>query len=300
VRRLGSLLVVLGLAAAVMPVQRRVDAARAPLREHHELLYVSSPHMVRILFAGFEDIAADVYWLRAVQYFGSEHAYSERPDFSLLYPLIDITTTLDRRLEIAYRYGAIFLCEPAPMGAGRPQEGIRILEKGIAAMPLNWRLRQDLGFFTFLFLKDAPKAAEILDQASKVPGAAFWLRYMAADILASGGSRDIARRMWRQMYEQSEAPIVRQNAEERLKILDALDAVDAVGARVEEFARRTGRRPDTLEELRRTGLLPVPPVDPSGVPFDYDPATGRVSVSTRSPLWRPDQHAPRPSAPASP
>jgi hypothetical protein len=288
VGRLGPALVLVVLALAVTPVQRRVDAARAPLRAHHELLYVSSPRLLRVLFAGFEDLGADLYWLRTVQYFGSEHLYAERPDFELLYPLVDITTTLDPRLEVAYRYGAIFLCEPVPTGAGRPREGIRILEKGVAAMPLNWRLRQDLGFFTFLFLKDPPRAAAILEEASRLPGAAFWLRYMAADILARGGSRDVARRMWRQMYEQSEAPIVRQNAEQRLLILDALDGADAVAARVEEYARRSGRRPASLEEVRRAGLLRGPPVDPSGTPYAYDAATGRVSLSKGSPLWRPD------------
>jgi hypothetical protein len=286
--RLRSLSVLVGLAVAVVPLQRRVDASRAQLHAHHELLYASSPRFVRVLFAGFEDVAADVYWLRVVQYFGSERLYGQSRDFGLLFPLIDITTTLDPRLEVAYRYGAIFLCEAAPVGAGRPQEGIRILEKGVAAMPLNWRLRQDMGFFTFLFLNDVPRAAAILDDASRLPGAAFWLRSMAADMLARGGSRDVARRMWRQMYEESRAPIIRQNAVGRLAILDALDAADDVATRVEEFKKRTGRRPEGLEELRRAGLLPGAPVDSSGTPYDYDPATGRVSLSKRSPFWRPE------------
>lgn len=286
--RPGLLLALLGFAAAVVPVQRRVDAHRAPLREHHELLYVASPRFVRVLFAGFEDIAADVYWLRAVQYFGSERLYGRTREFELLFPLIDIATTLDPRLEVAYRYGAIFLCEPTPVGAGRPREGLQILEKGITAMPLNWRLRQDLGFFTFLFGRDPAKAASILEEASRLPGAAFWLRAMAGDMLLRHGSRDVARRMWRQVSEDATAPIIRQNAVVRLEILDALDAVDAIAAHVEAFTRRTGRHPESLEELRRAGLLPGSSVDSSGTPYDYDPATGRVRLSTKSPLWRPE------------
>ena len=35
-------------------------------------------------------------------------------DYPLLYPLLDITTTLDPRFNIAYRFGAIFLAEPYP------------------------------------------------------------------------------------------------------------------------------------------------------------------------------------------
>jgi hypothetical protein len=288
VRGLGPFLVLLGLGAAVVPVQRRVDAARSGLGEHDELLYLSSPRLVRSLFPGFEDLAADVYWLRTVQYFGRERLFVANPKFELLFPLVDITTTLDPRLEAAYRYGSIFLCEPRPAGAGQLQQGLRILEKGIAANPTNWRLRQDLGFYTFLFLHDAPKAAAIIEEASRVPGAAFWLHQLAADIMNKGGSRDVARRMWRDISEQAEEPSIRANAVQRLEVLDALDAADALTAQVEELAKRMGRRPDSLEELWKARLVRAPPVDASGAPYDYDPRTGRVRVSKRSRLWRPD------------
>ena len=53
-------------------------------------------------------------------------------DYALLYPLLDITTTLDPLFNIAYRFGAIFLAEAYPAGAGRPDLAIALLEKGIA------------------------------------------------------------------------------------------------------------------------------------------------------------------------
>ena len=41
--------------------------------------------------------------------------------FDGLYPLLDITTTLDPRFNIAYRFGAIFLSAKYPEGADSPQ-----------------------------------------------------------------------------------------------------------------------------------------------------------------------------------
>ena len=56
----------------------------------------------------------------------------ETPEYDLLYPLLDLTTTLDPLFNIAYRFGAIFLAEAYPAGAGRPDLAVALLEKGIA------------------------------------------------------------------------------------------------------------------------------------------------------------------------
>ena len=94
-----------------------------------------------------------------------------------------------------------------------------------------------------MFLNDAEAAARVLVEASQIPGAAFWLRPMAADLLAKGGDRESSRRMWRQMFEQAEEGIIRENARVRLQILDSLDVRDRVAAAVAEFERRQGGVP---------------------------------------------------------
>jgi hypothetical protein len=276
------------LAPAVPWLQGRIDSTLGEFRPQEEALYLWSGRHVRAVVPGFEGIAADVYWLRTVQYFGGQRAFARDKSFALLYPLVDITTALDPRLEIAYRHGAIFLSEPAPVGAGRPRDGIAILERGARALPDSWRLRQDLGFFYFLFLKDAEKASEVLSEASRIPGAAFWLKAMAADLLAKGGHREKSRRMWRQMYEQAEEGVLKANAHDRLQVLDARDQADRLTAAGADFERRHGRRPASLAELRASGLARDPILDSTGVPFELDPSSGSVTISLRSVLWRPD------------
>ena len=92
--------------------------------------------------------AADVYWIRAIQHYGGERLSTAADrNFELLFPLLDLATTLDPYFTIAYRFGAIFLSEPLPGGPGRPDQAIALLRKGHrrpageVAVPARHRLR---------------------------------------------------------------------------------------------------------------------------------------------------------------
>jgi len=275
----------LGLPLMVL-CQRQVDARLGRWGAWQQALYFWSGEQVKRLTPGFENLMADLYWLRTVQYFGAERLFSTDKRFELLEPLIEITTTLDPRLEVAYRYGAIFLCEPWPVGKGDPEAGIKVLEKGARNLPRSWRLRQDLGYFRYLFLRDAAGGAQVLLEAAKLPGAPFWLETLAGTILARGGERQSSRLVWQRMYEQAEAGILRENARYNLQRLDALDAIDALNAAAKRFAEQQGRPPREARELMAFGLDPRLLKDPTGVPFEYDPARQGFWFSKSSGMWR--------------
>ncbi len=272
-------------AAAVPWVQSRIDDRLGPFQAQQDVLYVWSGDHVRKMLPGFEAVMADIYWLRTVQYFGAQHVFARESRYELLEPLTDITTTLDPHFELAYRYGAVFLAEPWPQGAGKPDRAVALLEKGVRENPSSWRLRLDLGLLHFFFLHDAQRAAAILTEASTLPGAAPWLEAMAADVLYRAGERATSRTIWMRLYEQSEGNM-KDNADFHLKRLDALDGVDALEERVRIYESRLGKKPASLGDLLSAGLVRAFPRDPLGVPFDYDPATGRVSISRQSGLWR--------------
>lgn len=273
------------LAPLVPVVQSRIDRRLGAFAEH-EGLYLWSGEHIRRLTPGFENVMADVYWLRTVQYFGGQRAFSAKKRFDLLVPLVNITIALDPRLEIAYRYGATFLAEPWPIGAGIPEAAIALLRRGVASNPRNWKLRQDLGLFYLFFMNDPARASEILVDAASVPGAPPFLKTLAASVLVKGGERQSALLLWQQIYEQSEPGQLKDNAALHLGQLKSREAVDALNAAAAEFARRVGRPPATLDELRRSGLTAAPGVDTAGIPFAYNVSTGKASLSPSSPLWR--------------
>jgi hypothetical protein len=264
--------------------QERVDGTLGEHALREGRLYLRTPDEVRRLAPGFEGLMADLYWLRTVQYFGAQRAFGKDPHYDLLRPLIDITTGLDPRFELAYRYGAVFLSEVRPFGAGKPAEGIEVLEAGVRHLPQSWRLRWDLGSFYFVFMQDTHKAAEVLIEARRLPNAPYWLESLAGKFLM-GDDRDAARGIWRRQFETGEG-LMRENAAYHLEIIDALDQRDAIGALVARFREASGRLPRGLEELKERGLVTALPRDPSGEFFDYNEKTGDVSISRRSRLWR--------------
>jgi len=278
-------LLVLLLASAVPWIQVRIDASSG-FRAQEEILYLWSGEQVRRLCPGFEALMADIYWIRTVQYFGGQRAFAQEKRFDLLEPLVNITTTLDPKLEIAYRYGAVFLSEARPFGAGRPEAGIALLERGAQQLPRSWILQQNLGFYTYFYLRDPHRAAAAVLKAARLPGAPVWLENMAADFLVKGGERETARRIWMRMYEQSEEGPIKANARSQLQRLDALEGADILTRQVRVFVAKTGRLPGSLAELGRAGLLPFPPNDPTGIPFEYRADTGKVEIARGSQLWR--------------
>lgn len=232
------------------------------------LLYVRSPAVATRMVLSYDAIAADTYWIRALQHFGTERLSPPEHvrNYSLLYPLLDLTTTLDPYFSIAYRFGAIYLGEPYPDGPGRADLAIQLLKKGIAAQPDKWQYLQDLGFVYYWHLHDYRNAAVSFQRASELPGAPNWLQPLAAVTLAEGGHRSASRTLWQQIAK-SEEPWLRDAAILRLTQLDAMDTMDA------------------WKRAKDQGLNPPIPSDPSGTPFVPDPATGGITVSTASKIY---------------
>ena len=178
------------------------------------LLYVRAPAVARRAALGYKGFAADVYWIRALQHFGEEHLAppSHVRTYALLYPLLDLTTTLDPYFSIAYRFGAIYLGEPYPGGPGRPDLAIALLNKGLASQPDKWQYMQDLGFVYYWHLHDYRAAADAFQRASAMPGAPNWMRPLAAVTLAEGGNRNASRALWTQLAQADETVAARRGA----------------------------------------------------------------------------------------
>jgi hypothetical protein len=110
------------------------------------------------------------------------------------------------------------------------------------------------------------------------------LRPLAAVTLAEGGHRSASRTLWEQLA-QSEEAWLRDSARLRLAQLEAMDAIDALHTRVEQFRQMHPGQPVTWDHLVATGALPGVPLDSSGTPFTLDPATGYITVARESKLF---------------
>ena len=279
----------LGGAAGLQALRER----RFPADERAEdMLYLTSGTAVSRLTRGYNTLAADLYWIRAIQHYGrgkvkanaqASGSTEPPPDYRLLYPLLDLTTTLDPQFNIAYRFGSVFLAEPSPGGPGQPEQAIALLAKGLQARPDKWEYMLDTGFVHYWWRQDYPAAAQWFERASKVAGAPWWLRSLAATTLAEGGDRRSSRIMWESIRQSAEVDWLRRDAEKRLLQFQALDDIDALQQRADRLAANLGAPPSDWAVLVRAGALRGIPADPSGTPYEID-TLGRVSLSKSSPL----------------
>jgi hypothetical protein len=280
--RIAAALACLGLAIALQAVRDREYPRNGANTQH--LLYVRSPEALKRIALGFDALAADGYWIRAIQHYGGDRLDRSRARrYELLYPLLDITTSLDPYFNIAYRFGAIFLSEPYPGGPGRPDQAIALLRKGIAVQPTRWQYYHDIAFVHYWALRDPIAAATWFRRAAEQPGAPNWLMPVAAAMLVQGSDRASARFLWQQMLG-ADQEWLRRRAQHALQQLDALDEIDRLNA----IVAQTPKPPDepyTWEWLARARGFRGFPVDPSGTRYELDPATGKVTVAESSLLF---------------
>jgi hypothetical protein len=266
----------------------------APPVVSEDTLYLTSGSALRRMTVGYNALAADLYWIRLIQYYGnvklrvaaqaSAPSSSAPPSYELLYPLLDLTTTLDPRFNIAYRFGSIFLAEAYPGGAGRPDLALALLEKGLREQPDKWEYMQDAGFVNYWWRHDYQEAARWFKKGSQVKGAAWFLEPLAATTLAEGGDRKSSRVMWEALRQSAELDWVRRDAERRLMQLDALDFIAKAQAIVHQAAAASGRTFGDWGSLARAGIIRGIPIDGTGVPYEID-ASGVISVSKSSTLF---------------
>ena len=307
---LAILIIGLGL---LYPLQRHIDAMEPQEFISDETLYLSGD-TVKHLSLGMEALAADVYWIRTVQYFGGKLIDSGQPlsaaatanlRMDLLAPLLDVVVTLDPHHLPAYRFGAIFLPERDLPAA------IALLERGIRENPNEWRLYQDLGYIYWQAgnsasgderAADYAKAAEWYERGGKVPGAMWWMRDLAGYMKIAGGSREAAYAIY-SSYLNSDDENIRKQATLRLKQLRALDEIEAINELLARYKAQTGHCPTDLRQhapqLRAMKLAlndEQQPVDPDGLAYEFKPDACKVELAWESQIPR---IADRPSARSS-
>jgi hypothetical protein len=268
--------------AVVCMLQVRIDAERQAIQEERDELLLRSPDLIKKMSLEYAPLMGDVYWTRAVQYYGEKHADQDE-NLELLWPLLDITTTLDPHLIPAYRFGSIFLSDAPPRGAGRPDLAAKLLERGLHENPDQWRLYEDLGNVYYFDARDYKNAARAFMEGSKNPAAAIWMKSMAAKIAAEGDSLETSYFLWQDVYQTTTDPAIKNNAESHLRSLRVELDLKAINAITDEYERRTRRRPMRMSELVQAGLLKDIPTDLEGFPYVLDEG-GKAALDPGSPL----------------
>ena len=273
-----ALVLVLAFTGSVFALNG-AHAARGSEATLEEVLYLPSGKMLQRLSLGYSSLLANIYWTRAVQYFGRRVQVSTH--YELLDPLLEITTDLDPHLIVAYQDGSIFLSQKPTWGAGEPDKAVALLEKGIRNNPEYWRLYFTLGFVHYMDRHDYKSAEEAFRKGSEIPGALPWMKIMAARMAEKGEDLETAFSLWKGIYDNGTNKELKETAAMHLDSLRVDAALNELDRRIHAYRERTGSFPSQWSDLIRAGLLPGIPADPTGAPYKLE-ANGKVTVQDPS------------------
>jgi tetratricopeptide (TPR) repeat protein len=244
---------------------------------------------------GADGLLADWYWMQSLQYLGdkiesSKSDYINVGDLSslnprLLYPYLDNATEFDPHFMPAYSFGATIL------PAIDKEKAIAFTEKGIANNPDKFRLYQYLGYIYWRLGRNR-EAAEVYKRGMQLPDAPPFMKLMAAAMTNEAGSRETARAMYKQMYDEAEDQQTRGNAEFRLMEIDSEPELDAIKEVLTTHKEKTGKCVASLRDILPQLASVKPPngkdfrlngngdlVDAVGVIYVFDPQECRAAVN---------------------
>ena len=218
-RRVGnSVFLGVGVVAALALATARVQEYRVrPYLEAN--LYLPSGKFVEQTSLGYREIAADLTWFQAVQYYGG-YAKSEH-DLAYFNGLIEIVTDLDPHFIFPYLFGAVVMAQDM----GDLERGVAVLKRGMEHNPDDWTLPFEIGFLHYTVAHDAEQAARYFELAGRMPGGRDQARRFAAFVYSKAGHTETSIRMWEELARETDQPYMRDLAQRYIERLRTGDDV---------------------------------------------------------------------------
>jgi tetratricopeptide (TPR) repeat protein len=254
-----------GVTAVTATRLRRVD------ERPYDVAIIPTAPVLRWASLGHPTLAANIQWLRAVQYIGEPKA-NER-GWERLYPLLELVTELDPGHGYAYQVGGVILSS-----VGRIAESNALLEKGIENVPDRYILPFLRAFNAFYYDDDFAAAGHFVELAAKAPNAPAHLRNNVLAYYVKGRRADAAIQFLEQSRAESQDADTAKAIDEQLKQAylerDAAELEQAA----KEYNALFGRPPLLLEQLVSAQLIARIPPDPFGGVY-FLGSDGRVRSS---------------------
>jgi len=223
-----------------------------------ELIYLPTPAQARLLSLGYEQVMADWYWVKALQYFTDPdhelNTYRNLGDF------LEVVVGIDPDFEYAYKFAGLSI----PFDVGRMRyvnsdRAIGFLERGVARFPKNWELHFYLGFYYLNFKEDPARAAEQFAAAAEIPGSPSYLKRFAARLFTVGGDLERGRLFAETMLATTSEPAEQEKLKRRIRDIEAERQLRELEHAARRFKDEHGRWPISPVELSAAYGLPLPP-----------------------------------------
>ena len=158
-----------------------------------ELLYYPSGVWVKQATLGYETAAADVAWLRGIQYYGEHRLNDQRYD--MIGHVMGIVADLDPHFIQPYVFGGFTLAQELK----QPERGLALLERGLRENPDSWRLAFEVGFLHYVCRHDYAAAGRYFARAAHSPDAPEYVARFAAWSNQRAGNTALAILLWKRV-----------------------------------------------------------------------------------------------------
>lgn len=215
---------------------------------------------------GATEFAADIYWLKLIQYYGGGDPGGK---YRKLAELFNTVTDLSPRFTAAYTTGLITL-----PGEGFVTEALLLGEKGKQNLPADWQMPYYTGLVYHIYKKDYIRAAEEFTKAAELPNAPDNVTYMAALYYKEGDKRKIAYELFKTIHETTTDSFIKERS---IKYVVHLEGIFYLEDAVAAFKAKNNRFPSDLNELQSQKIISAVPVSPLGFSYHYNSSTGEIS-----------------------
>lgn len=226
--------------------------------------YLPAPGVLRALTFGYNELAADLLWVRTIAYF-ADHVAGDR-DMRHLARYLDTTRALDGHFYAVYRYGGAMLTAGSQDNA-MVLRAIRLLEAGHRSFPKDHKIAMRIGTLYMMDLRTRSpqerrkwrmRGANWLHRAVLLGASQPWLPSLAAQMYTREGQRQLAIMRLRELYAVIQAPETRRQIANKLRELQAAGMGERLHKQAERFQAAQARAGLPFVSADLYGLLRLP------------------------------------------
>ena len=234
-RRIVIILLVLGFGLQGI-LQNVIDEDLSD-RQDFEFMVLPDGKLLKFAALGFNSLAADIYWIKTVLYFGDRAVEDDypflNPDFDeqnysayninewenkmpLFNNLLHLVTDLDPHFYFPYEFGGLFLS----MKNGEIDNALAILDKGRKIYPDKYNLPLLKGFNYLFYKNDNPAALNEFLQAVQLPDCPVFVTNLIRGISSNISKTDIALEFLNGALETTTKEEIKEELEKIIKELE--------------------------------------------------------------------------------
>jgi tetratricopeptide (TPR) repeat protein len=243
---------------------------RKKLSAQYILNIVNVPAPVIRLVAGeFNGVFSDFLLLQVGSFTGSGKRISPMEWEKVLLGFNQIME-LDPYFEQTYLMAQSEMAWDARM----PEEAIKLLGKARKCRPWDFRPGYFIAFDYYYFLNDYEKASREFFEAAKVKDAPIILALLGSRFSVKEGKTQASILTLESMLTQTN--LTEDNVKEIKNRIIALKGVEIIESAVDEYVKKFGKKPETINDIVEKGIIRQLPQNPYSASYTYNSNNNEV------------------------